>query len=209
MKTLIISADDFGYSKVFNDAILELAQEGKISNTSVLVHWVDKSQEDQIKKLREIASKKDLSLGLHVEARTENPEKEIIEQLQVFQSLFGFLPDNLDFHKFVHEDMFFPAIMGIAKEYGMTHRNRGYMGTGKTTEEECVIGTDMSLMSVSGWLANLEDGVHEIFFHPGHYDPESHSTFNREREEDVKKIELLYDLCLENDIRVASWKTAL
>ena len=55
MKYLIINADDFGYSEVFNEKILELIEEGFVSSTSVMVDWMDENQKKQIEKLIELS----------------------------------------------------------------------------------------------------------------------------------------------------------
>jgi predicted glycoside hydrolase/deacetylase ChbG (UPF0249 family) len=54
MKYLIINSDDFGYSSVFNEKILELLHDGKISSTTVMVKWITDDQKNQLAKLKEL-----------------------------------------------------------------------------------------------------------------------------------------------------------
>ena len=44
MKKIITAADDFGYSKIFNEEIIKLADDGKITAISVMVDYIDDSQ---------------------------------------------------------------------------------------------------------------------------------------------------------------------
>ena len=47
MIKLIINADDFGYSKVFNEKILDLLKKGYIKSTTVMVNWITQEQDKQ------------------------------------------------------------------------------------------------------------------------------------------------------------------
>jgi len=51
MIKLIINADDFGYSKLFNKMILELIAEKAVTSTSVMIDELDFEQKEQTKKL--------------------------------------------------------------------------------------------------------------------------------------------------------------
>ena len=52
MIKLIINADDFGYSKVFNEKILDLLEKDFIKSTTVLVNWITDEQKEQIQRLK-------------------------------------------------------------------------------------------------------------------------------------------------------------
>jgi hypothetical protein len=51
MKYLILNADDFGMSKVFNEVILNLIKDNKVTSTSVMVNDVTDEMNEQIDKL--------------------------------------------------------------------------------------------------------------------------------------------------------------
>ncbi len=42
MKKIIINADDFGYSYIFNKSILDLIKKKLISSTTVMVNYITK-----------------------------------------------------------------------------------------------------------------------------------------------------------------------
>ena len=72
MKKIIINADDFGMSRVFNEIILDLLAKEFIKSTSVLVTRGLNDQLDQIERLKEIMEQKDISVGLHLESDKDN-----------------------------------------------------------------------------------------------------------------------------------------
>ncbi|KKR55034.1 MAG: YdjC family protein [Parcubacteria group bacterium GW2011_GWA2_40_23] len=49
MKYLIINADDFGYSDIFNAKILELIERGLVSSTTVMVNYITTEQTNKSK----------------------------------------------------------------------------------------------------------------------------------------------------------------
>ncbi len=67
MKNLIINADDFGYSKVFNQKILELIEKDFVTSTSVMVECIDGEQRRQVEKLIELSNTHNVSVGLHID----------------------------------------------------------------------------------------------------------------------------------------------
>ena len=44
------------------------------------------------------------------------------------------------------------------------------------------------------WVSGLEDSIYSINFHPGYYDPESKSKWNKTREKDAENIKKLSSL---------------
>ena len=63
MIKLIINADDFGYSKVFNEKILELLEKGYVKSTTVLVDWITPDQKPQVARLK-MMSQRERELAL-------------------------------------------------------------------------------------------------------------------------------------------------
>ena len=127
-KSLILTADDFGQSKIGNKNILKLAKLGKIQRVAIMVNGVINSEE--VKKLLEANIKLDLHLTVgrisNKDLRFKNSLNRLIrfiflylfgktktrkvlleweEQIQKFQDIFSRLPDGLNSHEHIH---FFP-----------------------------------------------------------------------------------------------------
>ena len=66
MKQLIINADGFGYSYIFNKSILYLIEKDLISSTTVMVNWITKEQDEQVQKLISLKNLHNVSIGLHL-----------------------------------------------------------------------------------------------------------------------------------------------
>lgn len=207
MKYLIINADDFGYSAVFNDAILRLGEKGFISSTTVMVNWVTDKQSSQIKELKELAEAGKISVGLHLEFTDDNFQSEIEAQFDKFNSLFGFSPSHIDVHKSMFLKEAFPFAIDFCREHNLPCRNHKIEMAGVvTTKNEVVSGTKLSFEELKKTIENFRDGEsYEILFHPGTYDPDSKSALNREREFDVQKIKKINPLLIENDIKLISY----
>lgn len=141
-KSLIITADDYGIREA-SEPILHLAQAGLIDRVAVLVHFV--SPEDA-KRLAATS----VSIDIHLEltrllgrgeyegdsflARMVNffwclvtgrlsrskVEREWREQIEIFRTRFGRLPDGMNSHEHIH---FFPPMfrdfLDVAREYGI------------------------------------------------------------------------------------------
>lgn len=213
MKYLIINADDFGYSKVFNAKILELIKKGLISSTTVMVNRINDEQANQIKELSELAKSHNISIGLHIEFSDDNFKSEIEKQYGRFFSIFGFNPSHLDLHKstsglpLVRLKESYPIIMQFCKETTLPCRNHNFNSINIVkTQNEVLSGTGMSIDELKSQIENFKDGEsYEIFFHPGTYDPDCKSSLNKQREEDVKKIEETNPLLKENNIKLISY----
>lgn len=207
MKYLIINADDFGYSKIFNVKILELIKNGLISSTSVMVNWIDDEQADQVKELSALTKSHNISVGLHLEFSDDNFKSEIEKQYGRFFSLFGFKPSHIDLHKSTHLKEAFPIITDFCKEKNLPCRNFDVSSVNVVkTLNKVLIGTGMSFDELKSSIENFKDGEsYEILFHPGTYDPDCKSSLNKKRELDVKKIEEINPFLKENNIKLISY----
>ena len=117
MKRLILNADDFCLSPVFNAAIIELAREGAISSVSAMVDRFDSSQQEQVESLL----KTSVGIGLHVEfATSEAYADEVQRQYDLFKRIFGREPSHIDIHKSDHMELGYPIIVQFARESGAT-----------------------------------------------------------------------------------------
>lgn len=207
MKYLIINADDFGYSKIFNLKILEQIKNGLISSTTVMVNWITDEQSPQVSQLLELTKSHNISVGLHLEFSDDNFKFEIEKQYGRFFSLFGFKPSHIDIHKSTHLKEAFPIIMDFCKEKNLPCRNHGVGANDVVkTQNEVLSGTKISFEELKSFIENLKDDEsYEILFHPGSYDQNCKSSLNKERELDVKKIEEINPFLKENNIKLISY----
>jgi predicted glycoside hydrolase/deacetylase ChbG (UPF0249 family) len=207
MKHLIINADDFGYSRIFNDAILRLGEKGFISSTTVMVNWVTAKQVSQIKELKDLAEARKISVGLHLEFTDDNFRSEIERQYDKYISLFGFNPSHIDIHKSMFLKEAFPVVIDFCREHNLPCRNHKIEMAGVvTTQNEVVSGTKLSFEELKTMIETFRDGEsYEILFHPGTYDPDSKSSLNKERELDVQKIEGIQPFLKANGIKLISY----
>ena len=211
MKHLIVNADDFGYSRVFNEKILELIERGCISGTSVMVKWINDAQNTQVRRLVELHQTKNVSVGLHVEFSSTLYGQEIDEQWQKFIILFGFAPEHIDFHKYSgmpteYLSDGYPVITAFSKKFGVPCKNLGI--TQKTewmTEAEEFRGTQRAMEEIEAWLATLKNHeYYHVTYHPGTFDPDSKSSLNKEREIDAQKVIQLFGLLPKYGVELAS-----
>ncbi|MFH1276396.1 MAG: ChbG/HpnK family deacetylase [Candidatus Woesearchaeota archaeon] len=207
MKYLILNADDFGYSKVFNDTILELLEKRLVTSTTVMVKWVDEQQQKQVEKLINLSKSKEISVGLHLELIQGDFTSQIKTQYDKFISIFGFKPSHLDVHKFscIHESL--PDMQRFCIKYKLPSRNHGLsMPNVLMTKEEKFDGTYTTYEELLSWIEKLKDEeTYEVMFHPGKYDPNSKSTLNKDREKDVEKIKKLNDILFKYNIKLISY----
>jgi len=195
MKKIIIAADDFGYSKIFNEEIIKLADDEKITAISVMVDYLDDSQKEQvwyIKKFKNI-------LGLHIDFENIGLEKtnfssEIKRQYDNFIEIFSFKPVFLDMHKYSYKVEGQKEIEKFCLENNLFYRNlSGGVYNNLTTSKEKITGSFKTFDEMENIIQNkLEDGDSAtILFHPGRFDKYSKSSFNKERIKDVENIILL------------------
>jgi predicted glycoside hydrolase/deacetylase ChbG (UPF0249 family) len=205
---VIINADDFGYSKIFNEKILELLEKHFITSISIMVEWINGEQKNQVEKLKDIRNNFEVSAGLHIEFKNENFESQIQEQFNKFISIFGFEPDHIDLHKSTYLQNGYPAIIKFCFEKGIPCRNHGNMEYDAiTTDFPVYNATKRNAEEIKEWLSGLESKkTYMINFHPGIYDPDSKSGLNKKREADAKNIEAIQPFLQELSIKLTSFR---
>ena len=207
MIRLIINADDFGSSAVFNEKILDLLKKGYIKSTTVLVDRVTESQRDQITELIKLYQTNDISVGLHLEFDDAKPALPQIEsQFQMFISIFGFKPTHLDVHK-SHPGAL-EIINKFAEKDNLPVRNLGAKSKTKQTTAHRLLAKNFDLNELIGFIEEMKDNnSYEIVTHPGDYDPNSKSTINKERRMEYDNICKLHEfLKSHKDIELISYK---
>lgn len=208
MKYLIINADDFGISEVFNEQILNLIQNNHIKSTTVMVNRIDIiKQNHQLIHLSNLKHNFGISVWLHLEFLNESFEHQIQRQYDIFVDLFWFEPSHIDLHKLAYIEDSYKYIeefcitnklpmrnLWIYSEDVIMTTNRAFSGTGKSIEE------------ISARIENLVyNDVQEILFHPWAYDPDCKSTLNKDRELDTNNALLLGDILVKNNINVINY----
>ncbi|MCL4362593.1 ChbG/HpnK family deacetylase [Candidatus Parvarchaeota archaeon] len=194
MIKLILNADDFGHSKIFNTEIIKLLREGKLKSTTVMVKRVDPTQKYQIEELG-ILRKDGISIGIHFEIdENEDIRKQIEEQYSLFFNIFGFEPSHFDIHMPKYRLMENAAleIIKFGDEKAVPVRNLGLNETGKHTSEKAFFATNHSIEEIYSYIDDMQEGKsYEIIVHPGMFDPESKSSLNKDREQDILKVNLI------------------
>ncbi|MFA5871907.1 MAG: ChbG/HpnK family deacetylase [Parcubacteria group bacterium] len=141
-KKLIVSADDFGKSKLANKNILELAEAGKLNRVSVMANG--KFSQDELSRLLYSGVKLDVHLDTeewledkekiresfikrsiifwnnHLFGILRRNKKEKIweNQLRHFIAITGENPDGINTHRYDHLfPRYFPRIISLAKKY--------------------------------------------------------------------------------------------
>lgn len=208
MKYLIINADDFWYSRIFNDSILELIETKLISSTTAMVNHINKNQQKQVDKIKELKNTHNVSIGLHLEFNNSNYKEEVILQYDKFLKIFGFPPTHIDIHKPTWNTREKVAIHSFCEKYNIPCRNiRGENIKVVSTTHQCLNWTRLSFEDLHIAITKFKDSEsYEILFHPGTYDKNCKSSLNKERETDIGKIKEINTKLDANNIRLISYK---
>lgn len=210
MKKLIINADDFWMSKVYNKEIINLIDNEKISSVSVMTEkWIE-NQKDNILAIQEVCKWKNISIWIHLEFKWKNDDYlDIIKiQIEKFKNIFWFLPNHIDVHKEAPDELSTKQIVKIANLLKIPFRNRSdQVLSKKHTDWERYIASKKTKKEIDEWIWKLEDNKsYEIVFHPWKYDYESSSSLNKEREDDIKMIIYINEIVENMWIEIISFK---
>ncbi len=198
MIKLIINADDFGMSMIFNEKILELLEKRLIKSTTVMINRVTEEQRTQLNKL--VSLKDKISIGLHVELDLEKPMPEQVEeQYNKFIKVFGFKPSHLDVHKMTRNENAVKTINEFAHKHNLPTRNHDIPSDTKQTTDRVLVSVKGDYEEILNFLKKMNDGhSYEIAMHPGKYDSSSKSSLNKQREAEFDCIVRLQDFLREN-----------
>lgn len=208
MRKLIINADDFGMSFVFNQSILTLLHDKKVTSTSVLVHRITEQQQEQVQELKRLSKTMNISVGLHLDFKNSAYTKQIQSQFALFTALFGCSPSHLDIHKASHFPDSISVVADFCRQKKLPCRNKGgCISYSQTTSSPAFHGTVDDFTTIENWMKTLKDGhSYEILFHPGIYDPACSSSLNKKREVDVAHILKLHTLLKKYKITLVSYR---
>jgi predicted glycoside hydrolase/deacetylase ChbG (UPF0249 family) len=219
VRVLVITADDYGYWPSYNRGILEAIEMGAVDCVSALVE-------------REYCDPKPLletgvEIGLHIEfegrwgPRSGAPARTSLRvQLERFGDLFGRWPSFLNGHKHCHaRPELATPVFQTAQQIGAPVRSvnpdhRQWLRERGIDTNDLLIGrTESKERAEPPELRNPPDGITEWMVHPGHSDPDSGSTYDRARQEDLAVLQKImlrarYDEPVWGDARRATLKQA-
>jgi len=207
MIKLIISADDFGMSPLFNKAIFELLMAGRVTSTSVMINRT--TDKTDFLNLHRYSKLKKYSVGLHLDFKDDLYELSINQQLKAFINIFDCYPSHIDVHKGIKHIDSFPIIHKCIKANNIPFRNHGvhFSEFILQTSTPFYYATGKDFMEIKDWINNLEKNtINEIVFHPGYYDANSHSSINEEREVDYNNIVRISDELLNHRITLINYQ---
>jgi predicted glycoside hydrolase/deacetylase ChbG (UPF0249 family) len=208
---LLITADDYGYSRRYDEGILRAAGIRAIDAAGAMV-------------LRDpdpgplLAT--GIEIGLHVEVPAEAPgsasaaERLLGEQLRRFEQLFGRPPDYLDGHHQRHaEPPLQAAVAALGAELGLRVRSvdpahrKALRDAGAVTPDRLIGRSRPEGPLVPLQIAAVEgggappSGLTEWMVHPGLPDPSSGSSYDAARQEDLDEV-----LRLARDEMIREWR---
>ncbi len=206
-KYLIINADDFGMSEIFNEVILDLIKKDLIRSTTVMIDRVTDNQKEQFDELIVLSKNKNISVGLHLEFKDSDYPSQIKSQYRKFKEILGFNPSHIDIHKAHSLIDSFSDVVEFCKKNNLSLRDSGVLHEDiKTTFAEAFFGSIADFTKIEEWIKTFEDGkYYEILFHPGKFDPSCKSSLNKDRERDVEHIKNLNSILEKNNIKVVSY----
>jgi predicted glycoside hydrolase/deacetylase ChbG (UPF0249 family) len=191
---LIITADDYGYWPSYNAGILEAVEAGAVDSVSAMV------ERDHCDSAPLLES--GVEIGLHIEfesrwgARSGAPARTSLRvQLDRFVDLFGRWPAFLDGHHHCHaRPELATPVMVAAQQIGVPVRSvspdhRQWLQERHIPTPDAVIGRMRSSEEAEPpELRALQPGITEWVVHPGHPDPDSGSSYDMARQEDLETL---------------------
>lgn len=189
---LLITADDYGYSRRVSDGILVAARAGAIDTVSAMAGRPECDPEPLLAA--------GVRIGLHLEppGEEEPPEEAVERQAEEFEHRFGRPPGHLDGHHHCHASapLAEPAERLAARQglplraISAEHRERlDRQGierpdriVGRMSEADPVEPALVTALLSGG---ELPSGLTEWVVHPGFADPGTGSAYDAGREEDL------------------------
>lgn len=202
MGTLIITADDYGYSPRYDDGMLEAAGAGAVDSVSAFATRSARGPEPLLATGVEVGLHLDLGFGGDAPrarpADREAARQALEDQFSAFERAFGRRPAYLDGHHHCHRRDGLGVVVSdfaVSRELPVRstdprHRRllrcRGVatpdLLVGRLSESEPILPAELA----AG--APPVGGVVEWMVHPGRPDPESGSSYDRGREADLELL---------------------
>jgi predicted glycoside hydrolase/deacetylase ChbG (UPF0249 family) len=200
MGTLIITADDYGYSDRYDDGMIEAAGAGAVDSVSAFVTRSARGPEPLLATGVEVGLH--LDLGFRGDAPRARPgdrlaaQRALEAQCSAFEETFGRRPTYLDGHHHCHRR---EGLGVVISDFAVSHalpvrstdprhrrllRCRGVatpdLLVGRIAEGEPILPTELAS------AAPPVQGVVEWMVHPGRPDPDSGSSYDGGREDDLE-----------------------
>ena len=186
IKKLIINADDWGLSPLFNKGILELVEEGIVTSISVMINH-------EYIEPKNLLTFPKISIGLHLELGKESEISEIENQVEKFKQLFNRFPSHLDGHQHCH---ILPGnienVIAVAKKHSLPVRSRFsedrefFIKNGIKTPGLFLSWHPKRAEEFIEKIKNINVYIAEIVCHPGHFDENCDYLYNKQREQEFK-----------------------
>jgi predicted glycoside hydrolase/deacetylase ChbG (UPF0249 family) len=194
---LIVTADDWGYSRRYNEGIADAARTGAVDAVSALV-------------LRPACDpapilESGVEVGLHLEQPESGSRREVLDaprrQADEFTRIFGAPPAYIDGHHHCHatlpiatatEDLALELrvpVRAVGEDHRFRLEERGIASAdrmiGRMNQREPALPR---LLADALEEETLPWGTTEWVVHPGRSDPDSGSSYDRGREEDLALV---------------------
>lgn len=201
-KSLIINADDFGYSHSINKGIIEAIENGIVTSTSVMVDAIAAGI------AKELTKYPDLSIGLHFELKEiVNVEEELKRQIEKFAQIVDRQPDHIDTHKHYTTD---EGIKEVLKAYTSNHNVPIRDFNAKHIDSFGINSNDASVAQLKRSTDEATDEYNELMTHCGYADDylREHSSYSEPREQELVSIcdPSIKQYIASKDLQLINWK---
>jgi chitin disaccharide deacetylase len=200
VRYLIVNGDDLGASAGVNRGIAEVHRRGPLTSASLIVNLPASRQGAHLAR-----GLQGLSVGLHanladasgralVDLETGERCRAVLdEQLRAFQELMVRPPTHLDSHHNLHRNpRLLPHFLEVAERYGLPLREHSPVRYLSAFYGQWGGETHLEQISVQGLIGLLETevltGVTELSCHPGYPDPLLRSSYQVEREVELRTL---------------------
>jgi predicted glycoside hydrolase/deacetylase ChbG (UPF0249 family) len=199
--SLLITADDYGYSLRYNEGILRAAEAGALDAVSAMVTrpWCEPEPL--------LASGVEIGLHLDLQGGAESAESEPGRQADLFARIFGRPPAHIDGHHHCHASgsaleavgelaaRLDARVRSVGDEDRRELRRRGIRTPdrliGRLRDDQPPL--PLELQDVRSGTAPPPSGLTEWMVHPGLADPAAGSAFDAARAEDLALLLELAD----------------
>jgi predicted glycoside hydrolase/deacetylase ChbG (UPF0249 family) len=190
MKYLLVNGDDFGAGRGVNRGIAAAHRRGILTSTSLMVGLPFSQEAARLS--RDLPH---LSVGLHARLPADDRDgaAELAAQLDRFQELLGRLPTHLDSHRDVHRHpRLLPHFLALARRHGLPLRGQPpvrcfaqFYGQwdGVSHPEQVSVPSLIKMLRTE-----VAEGYTELICHPGHPDPDLHSSYSGERAAELSTL---------------------
>jgi len=208
MVNVILTSDDFGMSTVYNKEMLRAIQEGWLSSISVMVERSIHRQRPQVESLMKLYALQKISLGLHLEINAnENTYDQCASQWQKFGDITGHTPDYVDIHKdHLFKDVY-DEVAAFCLEKEVPFRKYKETSVAVKSPYETLNASYLELDDVLQRIGSIKRNEPiEIVFHIGSHDEGITSSLNKERENDMHKLQSIFKEVTTKGIRLINYK---